>query len=916
MKRLNNKGFTLIEVIAAITIMGVLSSTAIVGVSNKVNKSHKEFCSSQVNILEIAGRDYFNDNQSLLPLNIGMQECVSLNTLLGNKYIEGMQDYNGNSCNANTSKVCSIKRTKNSYYYTTYLDCSGCKTDNTDPSHQEDKPKVTFTPGTATNTTNKDLNIIMHISDELYPVVSYAYTIYQKTEKGDIPVERVDFKEYKGQDIEIKLNRKGTYYIVGEAYNSIGNYSTNKGGDYTLKYNLECKGQIQVTAKNHETGAKVNEQTWMKGGIDITIKKSGDVESFDVYIGKAGGPFQKVELPFEEVATKASAITRTIKFDNTKTDIYRVYVVAYNDQGDQCTTNDGQGKNGYYEFWQDNEPPKCETKGGTGEQWVNHDITLSALCDDWAVGSGCNKSKMPTNTITIEYDGMATAGTIYDNVGNSTLCPYVRVRIDKTPPTCSVSLNGDRGNNGYFISAVTSYLSYDDPAPNGIASGVPEYGYGMNYYGYEEYNNFKMLTYSNNTNTLTTTYGYVKDRAGNKNNCQSESFMVDRTPPTYNISGSPPSGMINFSCSDIGSGVLSGDRTFFFPVPGNNGDSVTVSGQCEDIAGNKSSEYSHTYNFCPNHAQCGWKTCNACGYACKIMDCGAELCWNDAGYCEPDITWTDTGGGNNFGDDGDDDDNDNKPDPDTGDANIECPKMTSTAQTGQWLNKTFSITFKWASGIPKEVKNYTLYNQEKTCTGPKSSDCGSFGSWKDAQSHTASNQYLTQKILVTPNEGKDRKIHFMIELKDASNKTLKKCSYTDQTFYIDTTPPELTAMCPFHANSQYPNGFECHNDDLDVLYDGVFVRIEDKISIIAANNTFKIQQGGQTKNQTRSGKGERGDQWCLGFIKGTNPNGGMLSYKICDSLGNCREKSGVNIRQMGAFYNSVSCEEMKKSHKN
>lgn len=54
MKCINKNGFTLIEIIAVIAIIGVLSGTVIAGVGGSLNKSHEDYCSSQVDMLVLS----------------------------------------------------------------------------------------------------------------------------------------------------------------------------------------------------------------------------------------------------------------------------------------------------------------------------------------------------------------------------------------------------------------------------------------------------------------------------------------------------------------------------------------------------------------------------------------------------------------------------------------------------------------------------------------------------------------------------------------------------------------------------------------------------------------------------------------------------------------------------------------------
>ena len=113
----NNKGFTLIELIAVVTIIGVLSTSAIVGISRNIDNNHKTYCSENGELMKIAARDYFNDNRTKLPTEVGAESCVSLETLENEEYIEKMVDYADNVCDGAKSSVCAVKQTNTKYYY-------------------------------------------------------------------------------------------------------------------------------------------------------------------------------------------------------------------------------------------------------------------------------------------------------------------------------------------------------------------------------------------------------------------------------------------------------------------------------------------------------------------------------------------------------------------------------------------------------------------------------------------------------------------------------------------------------------------------------------------------------------------------------------------------------------------------------
>ena len=519
MKCINKNGFTLIEIIAVIAIIGVLSGTVIAGVGGSLNKSHEDYCSSQVDMLVVAGRDYFNDNLTKLPLEIGKEECVNLTTLTGSKYIEPMKDYRETLCNGANSKVCAIKVTGSNYYYAGYLDCGKCATENTNAENKT-TPVISFTPNSL-KTTNKDITVEMKIQDE-NEIVSYAYTVYKREADGkNIVVKQVDFREYKKEKIKITLNKQGTYYIEGYAYNSVGNRGYKQSGDYILDYTLDCSKQIKISATAKEE--IIQPETWTNGALKINIVATGAVESFDVFVNKDGTGYKQI--------VKNATGKKTLTYDDKQTGKYQVKVRAYNDQGISCET-DG------ITYYQDNIAPSCQTNAVYEDSgapynggWTNKNISLKPICTDHE--SGCAHKNLGT-LINKEYNTELSAGVIYDIAGNSAQCPKVKVQIDKTKPVCRIGLSGNKGNNDYYVTNINANLVGEDK--NGqVNSGVTAYSINTNqsavsYVGGTTAN----VTYSTDTANYKKYYGYVKDAAGNVGECNSEQFKLDKTPPRCN----------------------------------------------------------------------------------------------------------------------------------------------------------------------------------------------------------------------------------------------------------------------------------------------------------------------------------------------------------------------------------------------
>lgn len=83
-KYLNNKGFSLVELLAAVTILGILMLVAVVGYSKYIDKAKKDsidiFNKSSLN----AAEEYFMDNPT--------ENVVSISVLVDNDYLEAPSD--------------------------------------------------------------------------------------------------------------------------------------------------------------------------------------------------------------------------------------------------------------------------------------------------------------------------------------------------------------------------------------------------------------------------------------------------------------------------------------------------------------------------------------------------------------------------------------------------------------------------------------------------------------------------------------------------------------------------------------------------------------------------------------------------------------------------------------------------------
>jgi len=262
----------------------------------------------------------------------------------------------------------------------------------------------------------------------------------------------------------------------------------------------------------------------------------------------------------------------------------------------------------------DSTPPTTQLSitGSQGDNgWYRSDVTLSLSATDisgireikYKIGSG--EWKTYSSQFSLSVEGITT---VYyysvDNVGNVEPQRSTEIKIDRRPPTTTLTLAGTQGDNDWYISNLEITLSASDNA-SGVQRGKYRLGSGswQNYTG--------PFTVSNEG--ITSIHYRSLDNAGNRESERSISLRIDKTAPTGEISVNNDAEFtnttevtLNLSADDGVSGVdrtrlknESGDWTDWMRFNATfqswsltSGDGIkTVYVQYKDAAGNESEVY-------------------------------------------------------------------------------------------------------------------------------------------------------------------------------------------------------------------------------------------------------------------------------------------------------------------------------------
>ena len=447
-KKLNKKGFTLVEIIGVVAILGIVSVVGLVSVNSIIQKGKQEHYVAAEKNLKITAESYAQANREYLPKNVGEMTKVKLRVLVENNYMEPIKDYHDKNCDLDKSYVQIFKYSKNGYSYLAYLDCPDYKNIE---QNNELVPDIEITMTENKNNIKKTKSKVK-ITDE-NKLLSYTVTIYKYDEEvyttGNI---EANFDTEVTKEIDISKYTPGKIKTVVRATNIYGNQSTaSKSETYADKQKPTCIVKTEDKTRGNDD--------WIRtGNRKITVGCND---------GEEGSGCEREEY------------TQTFK-----TDMKYGYITIKDKAGnpEQCRVD----------VFIDRTAPSCSitdtgTKGTNGWYITNSTITLNQV----DAMSGIRNRSLQTGSTLGSYNQIASAtqyetkgqvwyGFVQDYAGNTANCASTNVKVDTTAPTApsggSIIVSGSSkdatlGAVGNSTDATSGVKEYRYLVKN--ASGTP-----------------------------------------------------------------------------------------------------------------------------------------------------------------------------------------------------------------------------------------------------------------------------------------------------------------------------------------------------------------------------------------------------------------------------------------------------------
>lgn len=539
-KKNKTKGFSLVEILAAIVILGLLSTIAIVSVNYILRKAEQEYYKSQKDEIILAAKSYTQDNRNSLPKRVGMRTEIKLSTLQAKKYIGKVVDRHKNECDAEETIVQVFKYDKTHYSYSVTLVCPSYKATENAKTNNDSTINFEYSGVTSENINYKNVKTTITMKDE-DKIASYNYIVYRNgTEvknSGDIEGKlkkeikiTVPLEKYVPGDIEIKVVVTDQFGAqkTGASSKSIRNGNAPKCE--IIKENNEWtnKPQVEISVKcisNSNKGCKKDVYTQVfkepaeKGTILMEDKEGnkGDCTA-NVKIDREPPSTPVIDNKYHDTWVNKNYTIKITSVDETS----GIKQFEYRYPNSTREASDGKPENEWHAWENSSKKAGDKTPFESAEFKRERGEVLEVRAVDYAG----NYSEVSTTIIKIDK----TAPTIL-TINN----PYLNTWFNKAQYNA---------NNNAYVVTITSQDNL-----SGIS--YHQYKYSSSTNSWKKYNNSGNPDESTNKEKYTfVTTPFKKDRdekvlfqvCDRAGNCsEGDSYIkLDKTPPKIKINNPYP----------------------------------------------------------------------------------------------------------------------------------------------------------------------------------------------------------------------------------------------------------------------------------------------------------------------------------------------------------------------------------------
>lgn len=480
---MNKKGFTMVELLATIVIIGILSSVGVVSVINIRKNQAVKFNQTQNKMFVETAKSYFKDNKQYLPREPLSSEYITLAELTEAKYItEDFVDYNGNKYNSD-SKVRVVRIGNGIYGFSgSLIDYEGnittTKRATITPTIEYHKKvdnnyvQLVKNPSNNNYYSNKEPRVKFSLSSDLN-LGAYIYYVYRN---GNLmttsEVNYITLSKSQTVSVSIKDDDYGdaTYSVKLVVYDENGYQSTIKSDIVVLDRVPPTKPVLQNPYENKW----INLSYSIKG--TSTDKLSG-IEKWQYTYTPSSG--------YTDYSNSSSSSFTTTQFSEERSQNVYIRACDYAGNCSESTTSMIKIDKTEPEITKLTNPTSI-SGSLTNVNWTNQNFSLTGEAKDTGGGvtggSGIgywywgwpNGNENPKTTEYTRYD-TENVGAAYNSYGKTTYTtsPFSAERNNKKViiRVCDVAGNCTDANSTSVKKSKLTNIKIDKTAPRCKTSG-------------------------------------------------------------------------------------------------------------------------------------------------------------------------------------------------------------------------------------------------------------------------------------------------------------------------------------------------------------------------------------------------------------------------------------------------------------
>lgn len=318
-----NKGFTLVELLAVLVVISIISTIGVFSFSSLTNKSKDDYYKNMISNLELAANTYFSNNREERPPIGSVCNKVPIKRIVESNLISDVKSSNGVDCDLENSYVYIKRKNNKQYEYNVSLICGSDEfLVSEDEYCQAEIVESSTISVSAKTVSNKTYNV-----SRIYDNTDWINEDVLVTFNSKVDITKYVITNITSQDVmtcdannnvcTITISNKGTYNVT--SYNDVSvissrtfnvridknkpTFSLSKTGDFNIS-----DGSSEYTYKNSLSNVKST------SGISRI--------DYDLYKGT-------------NVIASTTVNSLNIEIRSLKTGVYTIHVWAYDKAGNK-----------------------------------------------------------------------------------------------------------------------------------------------------------------------------------------------------------------------------------------------------------------------------------------------------------------------------------------------------------------------------------------------------------------------------------------------------------------------------------------------------------------------------------------------------------------------------------------------------